>query len=170
MAEKEFRVKHGLVIDTLDGFNNEIVSLDANGKLVNSGVDVTTIATSGDIESVAYGTFGVAVDGGGSAISGASSLGYWIAPCDGDIVSWTILGDAVGSCVVDVKKVTYGDFPSFVSIAGTEKPTLSSAQNNQDTNLTTWTKPFLQNDVFEFVLDSVSTLQRINVIIRYRKG
>ena len=108
------------------------------------------------------------IDGGGSAIT-AGSKGYVEIPFAIEIEGWTILGDQSGSIVVDVNRSTYAGFPTLTSIAGTELPTLSSAQKNQDLTLATWTTTIAAGDVLEFEVDSVATVQRVTVAIRGRK-
>jgi len=108
---------------------------------------------------------GFVVDGAGSAIT-TGSKGYREIPYGCTINSWTILGKESGSCVVDVKRCTYSGFPTTASIAGTEKPTLSSAQKNQDATLSTWTTSLAAGDILEFVVDSASTVTRITVSIK----
>lgn len=117
------------------------------------------------------GSFGITIDGGGSAIT-TGVKGYITIPYAGTITGWDIFADTSGSIVVDVWKDTYANFPPTVAdtIAGTEKPTLSSATKNQDTNLTTWTTSVTANDVIAFNVDSVSTVTRVNLIIYINKS
>lgn len=109
-------------------------------------------------------TIGCVVDGGGSAITtGLKSLVR--VPFDGTITGWTVMSDVVGSVVVDVWKDSFAASPPTVadSIAGTEKPTLSSAQKAEDTTLTTWTTAITAGDVLAFNVDSASTVTRVIV-------
>lgn len=112
---------------------------------------------------------GFVVDGAGSAIT-TGSKGYREIPYACTINSWTILGKESGSCVVDVKRCTYAGFPATSSIAGSEKPTLSSAQKNQDTSLSTWTTSLSAGDILEFVVDSASTVTRITVSLKVTRS
>lgn len=112
---------------------------------------------------------GFVVDGAGSAIT-TGSKGYREIPYACTINSWTILGKESGSCVVDVKRCTYAGFPTTSSIAGSEKPTLSSAQKNQDTSLSTWTTSLSAGDILEFVVDSASTVTRITVSLKVTRS
>lgn len=88
------------------------------------------------------------------------------------ITGWTILGDQSGSIVVDVWKDIYANFPPTVAdtITGTEKPTLSSAQKNQDLTLSTWATAVAAGDVLLFNVDSVTTVQRVVLSIRGTKS
>lgn len=110
-------------------------------------------------------SIGFVIDGGGAEIT-TGSKGYLEIPFDCTVTGWTILADQSGSIVVDVKKCTYGDFPTNSSIAGTEKPTLSSAQKNHDLDLVSWTTAITAGDILEFVVDSVTGIERVKVSIR----
>lgn len=105
------------------------------------------------------------IDGGGVAIT-TGKKGHLEVPFSMTITGWTILADQSGSIVVDVNKSTYSGFPSTASIAGSELPTLSSAQKNQDLTLSTWTTAVTAGDILEFEVDSVSTVTRVTVAIR----
>lgn len=81
------------------------------------------------------------------------------------LVGWTIIGDASGSIVVDIKKATYANFPTTSSIAGTEKPTLTAQQKNQDLALGTWTTSIASGDVVECNVESASTVREVFVTL-----
>lgn len=117
--------------------------------------------------AVNHKTFGITIDGGGSAIT-TGVKGYLPIPFTCVINNWNIVADASGSIVVDVWKDTYANFPPTVAdtIAGSEKPTLSSAQKNQDLTLSTWTTTVTSGDVLGFNVDSATTVTRATVIIR----
>ena len=110
------------------------------------------------------------IDGGGSAIT-TGQKGHLEVPFAMTITGWTILADQSGSIVVDVWKDTYANFPPAVgdTIAGTEKPTLASAQSNQDLALTSWTTAVAAGDILAFNVDSITTVQRVLVAIRGTK-
>lgn len=106
------------------------------------------------------------IDGGGGAIS-TGQKGHLTVPFDCVVTGWTILANASGSIVVDIWKDTYANFPPTVAdtIAGSEKPTLSSAQKNQDLSLSTWTTTLAAGDVLAYNVDSATTVQRVTVIL-----
>jgi len=118
-----------------------------------------------------YSSVGITIDGGGSEIE-IGEKGYISVPFSGVITDWTIVADQSGSIVVDVWKDTYANFPptNGDSIAGTEKPTLSSQVKNQDLTLSTWTTAVSQGDVIAFEVESASVVTRVNLIIRIRRG
>ena len=116
------------------------------------------------------GSFGITIDGGGSAIT-TGLKGFVRVPYTCTITGWEIYADQTGSVVIDVWKDTYANFPptSLDSIAGSEKPTLSSAQKNQDTSLGTWTTSVTAGDVIAFNVDSATTVTRVNLSINVTK-
>lgn len=141
--------------------NNQVYGTDA------SGVKGWKADPSGGT-GFSKDTIGVTVDGGGSVIT-TGSKGYKVIQEACTITGWTILGKESGSVVVDIKKSTYAGFPTTSTITGTEKPTLSSAQKNQDLTLTTWTTSLAEGDILEFVVDSASTCTRFNLFINIEK-
>ncbi len=143
-------------------------ALAANGANCSAGQFPIGVNASGASESctVIKGTFGVTIDGGGSAIT-TGIKGYVTVPYGMTITGWDILSDASGSIVVDVWKDTYANYPPTVSdtIAGTEKPTLSTATKNQDASLSSWTTTVTAGDIIGFKVDSATTVTRVHVII-----
>lgn len=115
-------------------------------------------------------TFGIVLDGGGSAIT-TGTKGFVSVPVTCTITKWRVLSiDAAvtsGSIVVDVWKDTYANYPPALadSIAASAKPTLSSATKNEDSTLTGWTTAVTAGDVIGFHVDSVSTLTRVLVLL-----
>lgn len=109
-------------------------------------------------------TIPMIIEGGGAEITDGSK-GYLPILFDCTVVQWIVLADQTGSIVVDVKKSTYAGFPTTSSIAGTDKPTLSSARKNSSSALTGWTTTISQGDVLEFVVDSCTTITRATVLL-----
>ena len=134
------------------------------------GVGAGTVAKTSDIPSKVI-ALSFIIDGGGSAIT-TGQKGHLEIPFACTITGWTLLGDQSGSIVIDVWKDTYANFPPTVAdtIAGSEKPTLSSAQKNQDLTLTTWTTSVAAGDILAFNVDSVSTVTRVILSIRAEKS
>jgi hypothetical protein len=93
-------------------------------------------------------------DGGGSVLT--TKTVYVQVPYACTVTGWRIVADVSGSAVVGVWKDTYANYPPVVgdSIAGSEKPTLSGAQKNEDTTLSTWTTSISAGDYVAFNLES----------------
>lgn len=126
-----------------------------------SGITVsgTTISLAPRTAAITY-----VIDGGGSTPS-TGAKGQISIPVACTITGWVITADASGSAVVDVLKSTYAGFPTTASIAGSEKPTLASAQLNEDLTLTTWTTAINAGDIVQFNLNSVTTCTRLNITL-----
>ncbi len=106
-------------------------------------------------------------DGEGAALV-ANSKAYLEVPYAMTITGWTLLSDVAGSLVIDVWKDTYANYPPVVgdSITGTEKPTLSGTDKNQDLALTTWTTTVSAGDTLVFNVDSATTVTKATLVIR----
>lgn len=114
---------------------------------------------------------GIKIDGGGAEIIAGFKDRFRI-PYDATIVGWEIFETTevpiTGSIVIDVAKGTYADYdttPTFVSISGTEKPTLTNSVKNQDLTLTTWTTAVSEGDLIEYIVDSASTVEIIQLYL-----
>lgn len=112
----------------------------------------------------------VVIDGGGAAIT-TGVKGYLEVPFDCTVTAWRLVADVSGSIVIDVWKDTYANFPPLVAdtIAGSEKPTLSAAQKNEDANLTTWTTALTDGDWLAFNVDSAATVTRVTLALTVRR-
>ncbi len=128
-----------------------------------------TLLVAADVANSKIAAIGVTIDGGGSAIT-TGSKGYVLIPYTATVNDWTILADQSGSIVVDVKKCVYGGFPTTSSIAGSEKPTLSTAQKNQDTSLSSFTTAVTAGDIWEYFVESITTVTRVNIIFKLTKS
>lgn len=111
------------------------------------------------------------IDGGGSTIT-TGVKGDIQIPFDCVINGWDIYADQTGSIVVDVWKDTYANFPPTIAdtIAGSEKPTISTAVKNQDLSLSTWTTTLTRADILRFSVDSVTSVQRVTVVLRVKRS
>jgi len=156
------------ITDGSTGEGDLKVKDEAYGVAWNGSLEVPTKNALYDkIQTLSgVGSFGITIDGGGSAIT-TGQKGYVTVPYGMTITGWDIFADQSGSIVVDVWKDTYANFPPIAgdSIAGTEKPTLSSVQKNQDTSLSTWTTTVTAGDVIAFNVDSASTVTRVTLVI-----
>lgn len=156
-------VKAGLLITVSEGTVNldSLWMLTSNGNSQTVGTDNLEFKTQGSDK-----VFGITIDGGGSAIT-TGVKGYLVAGFSGVIVGWDIVANASGSIVIDVWKSAANTIPTVANtIAGTEKPTLSSAQINNDLTLTTWSTVLTKGEVIGFNVDSASTVTRVTLTIR----
>ena len=157
---------------TLDG---KAAASHSHGNISNSGAIGTTAnrpvktGTSGLLEagSAMLGSLGLVIDGAGSAIT-TGVKGYLRVPYSCTINSVEIVADQSGSIVIDIWRDTYANFPPTVSdtIVASAKPTLSSAQKNQDTTLTGWATLLPEGDYLAFNVDSSATVTRVALTIK----
>jgi len=139
--------------------------------VAGTNVTITTNNTTKEVTfNASSGTdsFGITVDGAGTALT-TGSKGYKQIPFDCTVTGWVVTSKETGSIVFDIKRSTYAGFPTTSTIAGTEKPTLSAAQKNEDLTLSTWTTSLSAGDIVEFVVDSASTVTRATVTILVSK-
>lgn len=155
-------VRAGLMVTVSEG----TVNLDTLWMLTSNGLQ--TVGSS-DLTFLTHGedkVFGLTIDGGGSAIT-TGVKGYMVLGFTGTIVGWDIVANASGSIVIDVWKAAANTIPTVANtIAGTEKPTLSSQQINSDTALSTWTTSVNKGEVIGFNVDSVATVTRVTLTVR----
>ena len=145
-------VKHSLATA-----ENDFIVASGEGVFVKK-----TLAEAKTILGVGGGgvfSIGITLDGGGAAIT-TGVKGYFRVPYAATITGWHLVGTPSGSIVIDVWKKA-GAIPAVGdSIAGSEKPTLSSAQLASDTDLTTWTTTAIAaGDVIGYSVDSCSGCQ-----------
>jgi len=105
------------------------------------------------------------IDGGGSVIA-AGVKGDISIPFDCIVKGWVITSKISGSIVVDINKSTFAGYPTLTTIAGSELPTLSSANKNEDQTLTTWTETLTKGDIVEWEVDGTPTsVERVTVTL-----
>lgn len=137
---------------------------------VGAADDIMVTDATGNLSFINnYRTINFIIDGGGSVIS-TGQKGHIVIDFDCQILNWTILSDQSGSIVVDIWKDTYANFPPTVddTITASAKPTLASAQKNQNTTLTGWTTTITAGDILAYNVDSATTVQRVTVSLKVR--
>lgn len=112
--------------------------------------------------------FIIGIGGVGTGVISTGLKAYVEIPFACTITGWTLLADQSGDLVIDVWKDTYGNFPPTVAdtITGSEKPTLSSQQADQDLDLSTWTTSVAAGDVLAINVDSASTVEQATLSLR----
>lgn len=143
----------------------------ADRTVENAAKTETEVSYSASIEELdRTTTITVIIDGGGAAIT-TGNKGFLKIPFDCVIQGWTLAADQSGSIVIDVWKDSYANFPPTVAdtITGSEKPTLSYQDKNEDMSLTTWTTSVVTDDVLAFNVDSASTVQRVTLALQVKR-
>lgn len=162
---------------------SQYLKVDANKDLTSvaaiPAADITTdsthrFVTDTEKTNLKSGSFEVIFDGQGGVIA-AGSVATGEADCNGTITGWEVLEvsdvPVAGNIVIDVWKDSYANYPPTVAdtIAGTEKPTLTTQTKNQDLTLSTWTVGFSQGDIFKFKVDSCTLAIKVRLKIYYSK-
>ena len=141
----------------------------ANDFIVASGEGAFVKKSLAEVQALVGGgggvsTVGITIEGGGSAIT-TGVKGYVVVPYGATITGWYLIGAPSGSLVVDVWKAA-GAIPTVANtIAGSEKPTLSSAQLANNTSLSSWTTAVSASDVIGFNVDSCSGCTWASLVI-----
>jgi hypothetical protein len=125
---------------------------------------------SGNLSSVVdTATIGITIDGGGNTPT-TGTKAFLKVPYACTITGWTIVSDIVGSAVIDIWKDIEANFPPTIAdtITAAAKPTLSSQQLVTGSP-TGWTVAVAAGDILLFNLDSVSTLNRVQLFLQVNK-
>lgn len=108
------------------------------------------------------------IEGGGATITTGvkGDLGPIDFACA--INQVTLLADQSGSIVIDIWKDTYANFPPLVgdSITASAKPTITTATKSQNSTLTGWTTSISAGDILRFNVDSVTSIQRVTLMLK----
>lgn len=151
-----------IVLQTNEVNNGSQTLLDLHAgnsiTLVDNGAGRVTIS------SPRTSAFFYTIDGGGAVIA-TGAKGQLDIPVNCTITGWVMTGDVSGSSVVDVLRSTYSAFPSTSSISSTDKPTLVSAQKNENLSVSVWTTALNAGDQLQFNVNSASTVTRLNLTI-----
>jgi hypothetical protein len=115
-----------------------------------------------------YAAIVLNIEGGGAVVAAGAQVELQI-PANLTLLSWAITADAAGDAVVDILKSTYANYPTVASIAGTEKPTLTAAQKNQNTTIASWTTALSQGDILRANVVSAATVKRLTVTLRCKR-
>lgn len=119
----------------------------------NNNAVLTEIRSNGNIYAPnIVEEIGVTVDAGGNVLT-AGSLGFRPISQNGTIIQWTLFADQSGSITIDVKRSSYANFPTTVSLTNSNAPALSNVQKQTATDLSGWSSTSLvAGDVLEFVI------------------
>ena len=179
---------------TVDGesytpLNEEQISISVNNVILEPKVDYivsndqivfsTPPAAGIEFFGIAYATtadltrtLNYVIDSGTFPLS-LGVKGNMTIDVTGTIESWTIISDTVGNVQVDIQKCSFEDFPNFVSICGTELPTIgvlnqSTGRKNKDDDLSTWNTTVTAGDVFQFELKHAVDITRFVISLKLK--
>ena len=161
-----------LTLATVNGnvgsFTNASITVNAKG-LITAASNGTAVGVIGQLATM-VASFGCTIGDGVNVITTGQSATV-IVPFGMTITGWTIVEctdtPVSSSIVVDVWKDTYANYPPTVAdtIAGSEKPTLSTGTKGQDLSLSTWTTSVAAGDIIKFNVDSVTSAKRISITV-----
>lgn len=107
---------------------------------------------------------GFSVGDGANVITTGSKEKRLLPACT--VLGWYIVANESGSVQIDIKKSTFANYPTNSSICASAKPSLSSQSKNSDTTLTGWTTSISENDVLEFIIDSATTVKKVQFFLK----
>ncbi len=115
------------------------------------------------------------MDGGGAVIT-TGVKEYVQIPFACTITQATQVADQTGSLVTNIYKCTYSQFDAGAThpvvgdkITSSTPPTISSTYKSQDSTLTGWTTAIAANDILAFVIDSCTTITKVDLTLRVTK-
>ena len=166
--------------------NNNVVLTHSSGNLtVTTGNLRATTQSAGDnstkVATTAYVDAGIStankpidlvfVIGDGVNTISAGIKGYLPVDFSGTINSWTVVGNASGSIVIELWKANNAVPNSGNKITASAGPTLSSAQYAKSSTLTGWTTSFSAGDVFGInVTGTPTTVKQITLAVKATKS
>lgn len=144
----DYQIKSDDVRVDSSSFSGVLSPADNTAQKVFNTIDALLISGGSGTDSLTF-----IIDGRGAVISSGAS-GSKPIPYNCTVTGWEIVSNTSGSAIIDIKKSTYASWDTFVSIAGTEKPTLTTAKKNTDTTLSTWTTSLTAGDRVQAVVSS----------------
>ena len=122
-------------------------------------------------EPVNQGSISVSIQGEIGGTIPVDSESVIEMPYNAKIVSTTLLeaDENVCTCVIDVLKSNFASFPTFTSIAGIEKPSITAGIKSQDLSLTTWTQNVEKGDLIKIRVDSNTGAKNLSLSIQLLK-
>lgn len=138
--------------------------------ITGSQIASNTITATNLAANVKQATIGIIIDGGGSPLT-TGQKGFVEVPFNCTITRSTLLADQTGSAVVNIWKVAYASFPPSAGnkITASAPPTISAAQNAQDSTLSGWTTSLSAGDILAFNVDSAATVTRVTLSLLVTK-
>jgi len=166
------RILDGASISFLDDDNTNFVNLTAPSS-VTSNYTITLPAAGGSAGEILQfdasqnasfvsnaRTINFIIDGFNNVIT-VGSKGYAIIEGDYQIESWKIIGDQSGSIGVQINQDTYANFPAGLSSIIT--PSVTTAQKN---SATITPVSVSSGDVLEFVVNSVTSFEKVTIALK----
>ena len=87
---------------------------------------------------------------------------------DCQVTEWYVVGGATGTIEFDVKKSSFANYPSTLSIVGSDYPKLTSQFKNSNTGVTAWAG-LSGGDIVDFVINSNTDVESVGLFIKIRR-
>ena len=108
------------------------------------------------------------VDNGSRPMT-TGNKGYLTIDVTGEIQSWVIVADAVGTLEVDIRKCAFSDFPNTVSICGGNTPQLNAEVKNTDIVLNGWSKQLTAGDIIQYeVINTTVSISNFAIALKVK--
>ena len=135
--------------------------------LGGTGIDTSGSGATVTVKNVAVETINFIIDGGGSEIT-TGIKGDVMVEFACTINQVTLLADQSGSIQVDIWKQAYADFPpeDANSITASAVPAITTDTDSQDSTLTGWTTSIAAGDTLRYNVDSITTCERVTVVLK----
>lgn len=158
--------------EIVKGDDTRLASHDSQYEAIlgNPTVDGQVLAsTIAGVRSWATPSKGIQVMGvtvnAGSDVPAAGSKGFRPVPADCTLIGWMILSDVAGSIQFDIKRCSYANYPTTVSIVGTETPSMVNSTINKNSTFANWTTQFTAGDLLEFLVVGAETLHKVTLFL-----
>ena len=135
------------------------------GEVVNAAQMNEQIRDNGT--ELAKGGFSVVIDGGGAAITTASSIDVRV-PYKSSISAVYMFADQVGDIAIDIYKTLSSDFGDAQpndsdSITSSDTPTISCDDYDEDKALSGWTTALAEGDMLRFYVESCLAIEKCTI-------
>ena len=108
------------------------------------------------------------VDNGSRPMTNGNK-GYLTIDVTGEIQSWIIVADAIGTLELDIKKCSFSDFPNTLSICGGNTPQLNGEEKNSDIILNGWTKQLTAGDIIQYeVINTTVSISNFAIALKVK--
>jgi len=135
-----------------------------------------TTDISGFVDTTPVGILCI-IDGGGATPATGLWKAYFPVPYAGTITKVTALADQSGSISLDVLKTTFSSFDAGGThpvdgdkISASAPVAISSSTKYQDSTLTGWTTSVSAGDIIAFNVNSVTSIQRVTVMLNLTRS
>lgn len=147
--------------------NGSTVQMSVVGH-THAQADITNLTT--DLAAGKNAALGYTIDNGASVITTGNKKGIYV-PFACTITEWTIGLDQSGSIVIDIWVDSHANYPPTVAdtITASAKPTVTTATKGQSSTLTGWTTAIPAGSWVYFNVDSVTSAQRADIILKVTK-